>query len=166
METKPTGAEVRLAGKLLGTTPLELTLPPGEHQLVARYRNWPEVHHTLHLDRDQLTASDEIHMIPPALVAAVEPASPSPRPRHSPSLTPRRDTAHTTPTPAGDGLIHFPPPASTPTSGRGLEPFLSTPPQYRRARPAPNPADLDGGSQPEPRRRGYPEPLDPSEGGD
>ena len=169
VETKPAGAEIRLAGKLLGTTPLELTLPPGEHALVARYRNWPEVHHNLHLDGSQLTALDEIHMIPPALVPtaeAIPSSTPKPRPRPSPTPTPRRDNARSSPTPGGDGLIYFPTPAASASSpGRGLEPFLSTPPRVRRARPVQNPADLDGGAQPE-RRRGSPEPLDSGDGDD
>ena len=167
VETKPAGAEIRLAGKTLGTTPLEVSLPAGDHQLVARYRNWPEVHHNLHLDNSQLTALDEIHMIPPTLVPTGEgPASPSPKPRPLPSPTPHRDTPRPTPRPAGDGLIYFPTPtASGAPSNRGLEPFLSTPPRVRRARPVPNPADLDGGSQPETRRRN-PETLDSGDGED
>jgi len=41
VRSQPTGAEIFLGEKALGATPLELTLPEGEHELVGQYRAWP-----------------------------------------------------------------------------------------------------------------------------
>jgi hypothetical protein len=38
----PPGAEVFLGGNLLGKAPLDLELPIGKHELIARYGDWPE----------------------------------------------------------------------------------------------------------------------------
>ncbi len=169
VETRPTGAEIRMSGKLLGTTPLELNLSPGEHQLIAHYRNWPEVRHTLHLDADQLTALDEIHMIPPALVPSAD-AVPSPGARtHRPitSPTPRRDGSRLSPIPPGNSVVHFPSPAaSAAASSRGPEPFLAQPTPVRRARPV-TPFDPDGTSDLAPRHRTpEPQPLQSEDAAD
>ncbi len=163
VENKTGGAEISMAGKLLGTPPLEVSLTPGDHQLVAHYRNWPEVRHTLHLDTDQLTAVDEIHMIPPTLVPSAETSpSASAKNRHSPSSTPRR----TTPIPSGNAPVHFPSPSAGPSpTARGPEPFLAQPTPARRVR-QPAPFDPDGTSQAAPRRPSpNPEPLQ-TDGGD
>ena len=169
VETRPSGAEIRMSGKLLGTTPLDLTLEPGDHQLVAHYRNWPEVRHTLHLDSDQLTALDEIHMISPTLVPSADAAtSPAGKNHHpTPSATPRRDGSHPSPIPPGNAIVHFPSPAaSAPASSRGPEPFLAQPTPVRRAR-AVTLSDPDETSDPAPRRRPpEPPPLQSEDGAD
>ncbi len=169
VETRPAGAEIRMSGKLLGTTPLDLTLPSGDHQLIAHYRNWPEVHHTLHLDSDQLSALDEIHMIPPTMVpTAGSPPSPDAKNHRSPSPTPRRDGSRPSPTPTGNGIVHFPSPAASATpAGRGPEPFLAQPTPGKRPRSSPAPFDPDGTSDPAPRRRTpEPQPLQSADGDD
>jgi serine/threonine protein kinase len=38
----PDGAEILVDGKRTGKAPIELTLPDGDHELVAKYRGWPE----------------------------------------------------------------------------------------------------------------------------
>ena len=43
----PPGAEIRLDGQPAGTTPLELSLPEGPHELVAKYRQWPAVQRSI-----------------------------------------------------------------------------------------------------------------------
>ena len=72
--SKPAGTEVLLKGKLLGTTPFDANLPAGDYQLVARYKNWPEVRQPLHLDEAQSPASTDLRMLPPALVPSASPA--------------------------------------------------------------------------------------------
>ena len=169
VETRPSGAEIRMSGKLLGTTPLELNLAPGEHQLVARYRNWPEVRHILHLDTDQFSALDEIHMIPPTLVPlATGTPSSGGKSRPSASPTPRRDASRVSPTPSGNGVVHFPSPSATAApSSRGPEPFLAQPTPGKRTRPAPAPFDPDGTFDSVPRRRTpEPPPLQSDDGAD
>ena len=68
VDSKPAGADVLLKGRLLGTTPFDATLPGGDYQLVARYKNWPEIHQSLHLDENQPAAATEVHLMPPGLV--------------------------------------------------------------------------------------------------
>ena len=155
VETHPSGAEIRLAGKLLGTTPLDVTLPPGEHQLIAHYRNWAEVRHTLHLDADQLTALEDIHMMSPtAMIPPIDgPASPGAKKHPVAASTPRRDAVRSSPTTAGNAIVHFPTPSVSVPSSRGPEPFLAQPTPVRRARPGLTPFDPDGALDPAPRRR-------------
>ena len=74
VDSKPAGTEVLLKGKLLGTTPFDANLPAGDYQLVARYKNWPEIRQPLHLDETQSSASTDLHMLPPALVPLASPA--------------------------------------------------------------------------------------------
>ena len=81
VDSKPVGVEVFAKGKSLGITPLDTSLPAGDYQLVARYRNWPEVRQGLHLDEGQASAGTELHMMPPALVPSASlAATPSPSP--------------------------------------------------------------------------------------
>lgn len=43
IDSRPDHAEIRLAGKFVGTTPLEYRLVPGEHRIElsrARYKSW------------------------------------------------------------------------------------------------------------------------------
>ena len=42
--TDPRGVDILVDGRVIGTTPLtqELRLPPGVHELAARYQDWPE----------------------------------------------------------------------------------------------------------------------------
>ncbi len=160
VETRPSGAEIRMSGKLLGTTPLEISLPPGDHALSARYRNWTEVRHTLHLDADQLTALEEVRMAPPTTMVPPVENAPSPNGKKHPAAaaTPRRDSPRPASTPTGGALIYFPtPPASAQPSVRGPEPFLVPPTPAKRGRPNLTPFDPDGTSDPAPRRR-LPEP--------
>ena len=166
VETHPSGAEIRMAGKLLGTTPLEVTLPTGEHQLVAHYRNWPEVRHTLHLDADQLSTLAEIQITPPAKLPLAEgTASTGTKTRPTPAAPARRDNGR--PFPGSNAIVHFPSPSASPAaSSRGPEPFLAEPTPPRRARPGLTPFDPDGSSNPVPRRRPPDPPLASDEGGD
>ena len=68
VESKPSGVEVYSRGKLLGRTPLDTSLPLGSHQLVGRYKDWPEIRQTLRLEGTQAAASAELRMMPPSLV--------------------------------------------------------------------------------------------------
>ena len=68
VDSRPAGADVLLKGRLLGTTPFDATLPGGDYQLVARYKNWPEIHQSLHVDESQPTVATEVHLMPPGLV--------------------------------------------------------------------------------------------------
>ncbi len=51
--SQPRGVEITLDGKPAGKTPLELTLPDGPHQLVAKYRRWPDQQRSVTIEPDQ-----------------------------------------------------------------------------------------------------------------
>ena len=53
IDSVPTGAQIQSDGRLLGTTPCETRLPAGDHQLIARYRDWPETRQTIHVDNNR-----------------------------------------------------------------------------------------------------------------
>ena len=83
VDSKPAGADVLMRGRLLGTTPFDANLPAGDYQLIARYKNWPEIHQSLHLDENQPAAATEVHLMPPGLVPFANVAA-------TPAATPNR----------------------------------------------------------------------------
>ena len=88
VKSVPSGATIQTDGRTLGTTPLEIELPVGPYELIARFDGWPETHETIILGEDQSTAATEIHLMPPGLVPASELPSPpdlTHRPRHAAS---------------------------------------------------------------------------------
>ena len=64
----PSGAEVRLNGELLGVTPFETRLSPGDHDLIAARPNLLPTHRTIHLEPGQTNGSTEIRLMSPNLV--------------------------------------------------------------------------------------------------
>ena len=64
----PSGAEVRLNGELLGTTPFATQLPPGDHDLIAARPGSLPTHRTVHLEPGQKNATTEIRLMSPNLV--------------------------------------------------------------------------------------------------
>ena len=68
VDSQPAGAQILCKGKVLGVTPLDTTLPAGDYQLVARYKNWPEIHQALHVEDGQDSATTVLRLMPPALV--------------------------------------------------------------------------------------------------
>ena len=80
---------------MLGTTPVEVELPAGTHELIARFDGWPETRETIILAEDQTRAMVEIHLMPPGLVPGVETPVPS-----TLSQRPRRVLASPTRAPA------------------------------------------------------------------
>lgn len=51
--SEPPGAEILLDGKPVGAAPVEMTAPEGAHELVAKYRSWPEQHRTVEAGHGQ-----------------------------------------------------------------------------------------------------------------
>jgi hypothetical protein len=51
--SQPAGAEISVDGQPCGKTPIELSLPDGPHELVAKYGTWPEQHEKLAVDPAQ-----------------------------------------------------------------------------------------------------------------
>ena len=47
----PPGAEILADGVPKGKAPLTLEMPTGSHELVARYRNWPEIRQSMTIER-------------------------------------------------------------------------------------------------------------------
>jgi formylglycine-generating enzyme required for sulfatase activity len=45
--SQPEGATILVDGKDAGATPCELSLPEGDHELIAKYGRWPEQHRTV-----------------------------------------------------------------------------------------------------------------------
>ena len=68
LESIPPGAQIRLGDEILGTTPCRVRLPAGDHQLIARYQNWPETRHSIHLDGTEARATVEIRLMRPELI--------------------------------------------------------------------------------------------------
>ena len=86
IDSVPRGAEVRVHGQLLGVTPTEARLPPGDHEMVTSYHGWPETHQPIHLDAGQTRVSVEIPLMPPGLVPLNGPMfAPAQRPPPLPS---------------------------------------------------------------------------------
>ena len=142
MDSKPAGVEVFAKGKSLGITPLDASLPAGDYQLVARYRNWPEVRQALHLDEGQAAAGTELHMMPPALVpsaslAATPAASPSRSRRAQQDAIARRNFVQST---RGSDAASGGNPAAAPASRVPASPTL-------------HPFDPDGVFRPSPPTR-------------
>ena len=65
LDSVPQGAQIRVGNEVLGTTPCRVRLPPGEHQLIARYQDWPETRQTIRLDDTQARTSVEIRLMRP-----------------------------------------------------------------------------------------------------
>ena len=53
----PSGAEIFADGKPAGTSPAELSLPEGAHEITARYRSWPEQRRTVQAERAKVNAA-------------------------------------------------------------------------------------------------------------
>jgi formylglycine-generating enzyme required for sulfatase activity len=51
--SRPAGAEILLDGQPAGPAPLELTVPEGPHELVAKYRQWPALTRTITAKRGE-----------------------------------------------------------------------------------------------------------------
>ncbi len=51
ISSKPGGAEISIDGQPSGKAPLDLSLPEGAHEIIARYRTWPEQRRTLEASR-------------------------------------------------------------------------------------------------------------------
>ena len=51
--SEPSGAEILLDAKPAGVAPVEITAPEGPHELVAKYRSWPEQHRTIEIAHGQ-----------------------------------------------------------------------------------------------------------------
>ena len=51
--SQPPGAEISVDGQSAGAAPLELSLAEGEHEVIAKYRHWPEQHRTVRADAAQ-----------------------------------------------------------------------------------------------------------------
>ena len=54
----PAGAEIFADGQRAGVAPVELALAEGAHELIARYRTWPEQKRTVQADRAQPGAAE------------------------------------------------------------------------------------------------------------
>ena len=129
VDSKPAGADVLMKGRLLGTTPFDANLPGGDYQLVARYKNWPEIRQSLHLDDSQSTATAEMYLMPPGLVpfanVAVTPApTPSRARRAQQDATLRRNFVQSTRSAdAGNGNYPATPSAARSSPPPALHPF-------------------------------------------
>ena len=134
LDSVPEGAQIRLGSELLGTTPCRVRLSPGNHQLIARYQNWPETRQTVHLEAAEARAAVEIRLMRPDLVpGSVAQPSLAPDSRTRRMFTPaaRRwppaETAAPTVRPAAAIIATPTPPAvSEPEvrpAGRVLTPF-------------------------------------------
>lgn len=55
--SEPKGAKIFVDGKAQGATPVELTLPEGSHEVILRYRQWPEMKRTIDIQRDTPAAA-------------------------------------------------------------------------------------------------------------
>ena len=53
VSSEPAGAEILLDGKPAGVAPVEITAPEGAHELVAKYRSWPEQHRSVQANHAQ-----------------------------------------------------------------------------------------------------------------
>jgi len=51
--SQPRGAEIVLDGKPVGKAPLDLALPDGPHDIVAKYKNWPAQKRTINVEPDK-----------------------------------------------------------------------------------------------------------------
>ena len=65
LTSEPSKAEISLRGETLGVTPKTVMLPPGEHELVAHYWNWPEVRQQIYLSTEDKSADVKIRLISP-----------------------------------------------------------------------------------------------------
>ena len=79
VDSVPEGAQIRLGDEVLGLTPCRIHLPRGDHQLIARYQDWPETRQTVRLDGSETRLAVEIRMMRPDLVPGlVVPSSATP----------------------------------------------------------------------------------------
>ena len=53
----PVGAEIFVAGKSVGLAPIEFALAEGPHEIVAKYRHWPEQRRTVLAERAKVGAA-------------------------------------------------------------------------------------------------------------
>ncbi len=104
LESVPLGAQIRLGEEVLGTTPCRVRLPRGDHQLIARYQDWPETRQTIHLDGTETRAAAEIRLMRPDLVPGLAPPpdrharrTPVPATRRVPPAEPPAPSARSTP---------------------------------------------------------------------
>lgn len=141
------GAEVRWQGQMLGTTPVDVHLPPGRQEFIVRYPDGPETHQSIYVREDQPELAVEIQpMRSDLLPFNLPPAQGKPRP--------------------GNGRV----PIQTPTrpSGVRVEPAVPVaPPPRREAVPVRRPSALEPFTQtPVEERRADPEKATPSDSGD
>ncbi len=140
LESVPSGAQIRLGEKILGTTPLWVQLPLGDHELVARYPNWPVTHHSIHLDGSDVRTTVEIRLMRPELIPGVGsqvPATPESHARRTPVPAARLAVPRMEPsTPEAQPSFAPRPPPATPAPSepevraaqRVLTPFLTDEP--------------------------------------
>ncbi len=83
LDSVPPGAQIRLGDEILGTTPCRVSLPRGDHQLIARYQDWPETRQTIRLDGTEARAAVEIRLMRPDLIPGSVPPQES-HARHAP----------------------------------------------------------------------------------
>ncbi len=99
LDSIPPGAQIRLGDEILGTTPCRVHLPHGDHELIARYQDWPETHQTVHLDGIEPRVAVEIRLMRPDLVPSLLPP-PETRARRPPTPAARRPASAETPAPS------------------------------------------------------------------
>ena len=150
LDSVPPGAEVRLRGQLLGVTPFDVPLPPGDHQMVTSYHGWPETRKTIHLNSGQTRVSVEIPLMPPGLIPLNGPANTPHNGRISPpNPSLERRAQPTAPVRIEPAVPIVPSPDSSATPVRRplpLEPFereTTRPETHRAASPAPSVSDDD-----------------------
>ncbi len=52
--SQPEGANITIDGKPAGVAPLDVNVPEGAHEIVARYKSWPELRKTVMAERTRL----------------------------------------------------------------------------------------------------------------
>ncbi len=143
------GVEVRWRGRLLGITPTEAYLPPGEQEIVVNYPNGPETHQTVSLHADQPRAAFEIRPMSAELVPLNTP--PPARGERVPGLNPTSGRRAGTGAPARiDALAPAAPPpgreAAPVRRPLPLEPFVNDPDEKHAGQtenPTPKSSDDD-----------------------
>ncbi len=138
LESVPPGAQICLGTEVLGITPCRVRLPHGDHQLIARYQDWPETRQSIHLDGTGTRTAVEIRLMRPDLIPglALPPDRHTrhasvPATRHPPVAEPPAPPVHPTPVepevrPAQRVLTPFQidgPAEATPTPAGNRQPF-------------------------------------------
>ena len=156
LDSIPPGAQIRLGDEILGVTPCRVRLPAGDHQLIARYQDWPETRQTIHLEGTETRASAEIRLMRPDLVPGLAAQPPTAQDDHA-----RRIVA-----PAAHRVLNSeavtPAVRAAPVVAPSSTPFPSAP-EVRPAQRVLTPFRID---DPPPSTPGLRQPFSPDGGGD